>query len=110
MNRYVDIFAYTFGVQRADLNVVSLDVAHNGVPANHYRLKTAAAKGLVAGGFSLMRPDGTIVYRGPEAVEPILNLDERRLIATATSYRRCERGTSSRYLKHIMDPGSRERS
>ena len=38
VNRYVDILAYTFGVQRADLNVVSLDVAHNGVPANRCRL------------------------------------------------------------------------
>lgn len=55
VNRYVDILAYTFRVQRADLNV------------------TAAAKGLVAGGFTLMRPDGTRVYRGPEAVEPFLN-------------------------------------
>ena len=75
MNRYVDIFAYTFGVQRADLNVVSRDVARNRVLANHCRLKTAAAKGLVAGEFSLMRPDGIMICRGPEAVVPILNLD-----------------------------------
>ncbi len=76
MNRYVDIFAYTFGVQRADLNVVSFDIVHNdGVPADRCCLSTAAAKGLVAGDFTLMRPDGTMVYRGPEAVELIHNLD-----------------------------------
>ena len=76
MNRYVDILAYTFGVQRADLNVVSLDVAlRDGVSTNHCRLKTAAAKGLVAGEFTLIRSDGTMLYRGAEAVEAILNLD-----------------------------------
>ncbi|KAK0510386.1 hypothetical protein JMJ35_006818 [Cladonia borealis] len=58
VNRHVDILAYTFGVQRADLNV------------------TAAAKGLVAGGFTLMHPDGTMVYRGPEAPHLIDDVSE----------------------------------
>lgn len=64
VDRYIDIVAYTLGVQRAALNVVSSGIPFSGFL--NIRLigslspKTAAAKGLVAGSFAVTRRDGRI--------------------------------------------------
>ncbi|KAL2040644.1 hypothetical protein N7G274_006623 [Stereocaulon virgatum] len=58
VDRYVDILAYTFGVQRSALNV------------------TAAAKGLVAGELTLTNVNGTTVRRGGESPHLIDDVSE----------------------------------
>ncbi|MCJ1465772.1 hypothetical protein MMC07_004391 [Pseudocyphellaria aurata] len=65
VNRYIDILAYSLGVQRAALNI------------------TAAAKGLVAGKFTVTRKDGTVSseWSGTatmliDDVEDILEIDK----------------------------------
>lgn len=64
VDRYIDIVAYTLGVQRAALNVVSSRTPFLGFVK--IRLigslppKTAAAKGLVAGSFAVTRRDGRV--------------------------------------------------
>lgn len=65
VDRYIDIVAYTLGVQRAALNVVSSRIHFSGVFLNIRLIgslppKTAAAKGLVAGSFAVTRRDGRI--------------------------------------------------
>lgn len=63
VDRYIDIVAYTLGVQRADLNVVSSRTISGFCkhPINWFLPpKTAAAKGLVAGSFTVTRRDRTV--------------------------------------------------
>lgn len=65
VDRYIDIVAYTLGVQRAALNVVSSRIHFSGFFFNIRLIgslppKTAAAKGLVAGSFAVTRRDGRI--------------------------------------------------
>ena len=65
----MDIFAYTFGVSRLALNVVSRQREPLlGTSLTFYDLQTAAAKGLVAGNFIIKRVDGTQAWRKPDKV------------------------------------------
>ena len=63
MDRRVDDLAYTFGVQRVSLNVVSVlsFLMCYSSPYLIHLFKVAAAKGLVAGNFSITRVDGSII-------------------------------------------------
>ncbi|KAL8804164.1 MAG: hypothetical protein Q9182_002706 [Xanthomendoza sp. 2 TL-2023] len=60
VDRYVDILSYTFGVQRAALNVVShlARYAFGAAQSTYLLVKTATAKGLVAGTFTMTYNDG----------------------------------------------------
>jgi hypothetical protein len=71
VDRYVDHLAFTFGVRRASLNVVSSSnrVVESSSDAVHR--KVAAAKGLVAGNLAISRPDGTILHA---SLEPQVSL------------------------------------
>lgn len=57
VDRYIDDLACTFGISRSQLNVVRshLAVSYTG---SDCQLQAAAAKGLVAGGFGIIREDG----------------------------------------------------
>ncbi|KAL8648213.1 MAG: hypothetical protein Q9210_005122 [Variospora velana] len=61
VDRYVDILAYTFGLRRAALNVVSLPFVTFLVssPCAYTHVETAAAKGLIAGTYHLTFHDGS---------------------------------------------------
>ncbi|KAL9028024.1 MAG: hypothetical protein Q9196_003545 [Gyalolechia fulgens] len=59
VDRYVDILAYTFGIQRASLNVVSLPSSNDRWAHTYVDVKTATAKGLVSGSFIVTYHDGS---------------------------------------------------
>lgn len=62
VDRYVDDIAYTFGIERDALNVVcSNNQPHTSVWIKIDKQKVAAAKGLVAGSFTVTRKDGSSV-------------------------------------------------
>jgi meiotic recombination protein SPO11 len=61
VDRYVDDLAFTFGISRAFLNVVrAIDICISYSLLIFRRHKTAAAKGLIAGAFTITRADGTM--------------------------------------------------
>lgn len=66
VDRYVDDIAYTLGVEREVLNVVSIVV---GIPNSlaYPTGQVAAAKGLVSGAFKVKRMDGAVVDYGAES-------------------------------------------
>ena len=59
VDRYVDDLACTFGVSRTLLNIVCLLHLFEYPATVLIRLKSAAAKGLVAGNFTIRRRDGS---------------------------------------------------
>lgn len=58
VDRYVDDLACTLGIPRNSLNVVRYLAPRR---STLLTIKTAAAKGLVAGSFTIMREDGMLV-------------------------------------------------
>ena len=65
VDRYVDALAYTFSLQRADLNVVSIEgVTLHG--SSDIGSQTAVAKGLVAGVTIVEQTDGTSARWGDD--------------------------------------------
>lgn len=70
VDKYVDILAYTFGIQRAALNVVSRRAPPLQEFAGTCRIadrtrptQTAAAKGLVIGDYTLHYADGSTLHQ-----------------------------------------------
>jgi len=59
VDRYVDDLACTFGVSRTLLNVVCLLHLFEYLATVLIGLKSAAAKGLIAGNFTIQRRDGS---------------------------------------------------
>ena len=90
-----------------------LRVLHHCKMADLARLfQTAAAKGLVAGQFTLTSLDGTTVRRGPDVVDCFRThkIQERTLRILASSHRRRQPGAKGQFLKSEMDTGYRKRS
>ena len=90
-----------------------LRVLHHGKMADlALFFQTAAAKGLVAGQFTLTSLDGTTVRRGPDLVDYLCMQKKKSgtLMVVVLSHRRRQRGTKGQFLKSEMDTGYRERS
>ena len=71
VDRAVDDIAFSFGVPRSSLNVVSLATTALQGPLTLTSIKVATAKGLAAGGFKVFRSDGTVTDGNAErGVDP----------------------------------------
>lgn len=69
VDRYIDALAYTFGVQRVALNVVSRVACLRWDPFDHgFLAQTAAAKGLVVGTFMVTGSDGRVLIQGSDGM------------------------------------------
>ncbi|KAI4139445.1 MAG: hypothetical protein LQ341_004218, partial [Variospora aurantia] len=93
VDRYVDILAYTFGIQRAALNV------------------TAAAKGLIAGTYHLTYHDGSSRSSGgSKEVWYSLITQRYKLTHRGDPYRQLgERCPNHRHIRYELDTCDRER-